>query len=185
MKRLSIAVLFASIFGLSTALAVSYLSIDDRGVESEDTGLSKVWIGFDFVDGMLVIRIDDDEFEGAMASRIDFDVPDLATQTDFWGNDFNFNADLGDISDVAWYGVNDNHVNAKFLVGFDARHLDTDMASAIAAYDDLFRSLGFTSSVTDTVSPSVKVVTFSNGSATVTAHLHAHQGDVDVEFRSI
>ena len=183
MKRLIITILFATIFGLSAALAGAYLSIDDSGVDYENTSLSSVWIGFDYVDGMLVLRIDDQAFDGALASKVDFDVPDLATQTDFWGNEFN--ADLGDISDMAWYGVNDNHVAAKLLVGFDARHLNTDMSSAIAAYDALFRSLGFTSSVTDTVSPAVKVVTFSNGSTTVTAHLHARRGDVNIELRSI
>lgn len=185
MKRLFTTLLLtlAFAFALSTALATGYISIDDSGVDYENTSLSKVWIGLDYVDGIFVLRIDDDHFEGALASRIDFDVPDLATQTDIFGNDFN--ADLGDVSDVSWVGVNDDMVAAKFLVGLDATHLDTNISAAVAAYDALFRSLGFTSTVTDTASPSVKVVTFSNGTATMTAHLHAKRGDVSVKLRSL
>ena len=183
MKRLTMALLFALALGFSSALAVGYLAIDDSGVDYENTSLSKVYIGLDYVDGMLVIRFDDDAFDGALASRIDFDVPDLATQTDLWGNEFN--ADISDIAKVRWVGVNDDMVRAKYLVGMDATHLETSLADAIADYDALFSSLGFTSSITDTVSPFVKVVTFTNGATTVSARLHAHRGDVSVELRSI
>lgn len=183
MKRPLITLAFALLLGCSSALAASYLICDDSGVDYENTSLSKVYLGIDYVDGHLVIRLDDDWFDGALASRIDFDVPDLATQTDFFGNEFN--ADLSDISDLRWTGINDNVVTASYLVGMDATHLGTTLDDAIADYDALFRRLGFTAEVTDTVSPNVKLVTFSNGTSTVSTRLHSMGGDVHVALRSM
>lgn len=180
MKAIAAAALVAIATMFSAAFATPYIWIDDAGVDYDNTDLSRAYIGFELREGSLVVVIDDSSFPGALPA-IDFDVRDLADRKDFFGNDVN--ADMSDIRDVLWLGVNDDNPQAAYLVGLEVTHLNTSLAAAIESYETAFRSLGFDAQVSDTAAQSVKLATFTNGDATMSARFHSRGGDVAVTLR--
>lgn len=181
MKRFAAAAMLVTAMMFSAAFATPYIWIDDAGIDYDNTSLSRAYIGFEMRDGDLVVVIDDQRFDGALPA-IDFDVPNLANREDFFGNEIN--ADMSNIPDMVWLGLNDDGPQAAYLVGFEATHLNTSLNAAIGAYEAAFRSLGFDAQVSDTAAPSVKFVTFTNGDDTLEARLHSSGGDVAVTLRS-
>lgn len=95
------------------------------------------------------------------------------------------NTDIGDIPNIYWIGVNDDHPKSHYLIGFVATHLDTTVSKAIADYEAVMRTIGFQSQVTDTVTPTVNIVTFSNGTETLEARITKRRGNVIVDLQSL
>lgn len=174
MNKFAIVVIVAAAFCVSAVFGASYLTVDDSGVDYTDTDLSKAYLGFDMNGDDVVVILSASSFDGAVGT-VDFDVPDLDRE-DFFGNAIN--ADLANIGDVRWRGVNDPGANAAFLVEVEATHLDMSLADAIDAYGAAMERLGFTVSMSDTSADSVKLVTCTNGSTTLVVRLHSRSGDV-------
>ncbi len=181
MKRIFAIALFAFTLAFSAAIANTYLAIDDSGVDYENTKLKKAYVGFDMIDGKLVVIIDDSQFEGSLPA-IEFVVHDLEDRTDFWGD--THNADITDITEVRWTGVNDDLPQADYLVGFRINHKSTPLSAALAAYEQAFGDLGFDMQVRDTVVDSLKLVTFTNGDTMLAGRFYGHTNDVDVTLAS-
>lgn len=181
MKRIFAIALFTITLAFSAALANPYVAIADSGVDYENVELEKAHIGFEVVDGMLVLVIDDAEFEGSLPA-IHFVVHDFEDREDFWGEAFN--ADIGDIAEVQWTGTNDHWAYAHYLNGFTASHIRTPLNDVLAAYEGAFKALGFTMTVEDTIVNSLKRVTLTNGDATLAGRFYGRMGDVDVTLRS-
>lgn len=68
-------------------------------------------------------------------------------------------------------------------MGYELRHVDTDLQAAIEAYASAFRSMGFQTTVTDSPIRSVKLLTFSNGDTTLSGRFHGGMGDVAVKLQ--
>ena len=181
MKRFIIFALLTCALTFSAALANTWVQIDDSGVDYEKTSVEKAYIGLAMTDGNLVIRIDDSRFDGALPA-IAYDVPDLEDREDFFGNEIN--AEVTDIVEVRWHGLNDDHPHAAFLVGFDATHEGSSLEDVLAAYERAFRGMGFSAEANTSGPSSLRNVTYSNGDATVRAKFHAADGDVSVELRT-
>lgn len=181
MKRFIAFALLTFALTLSAALANPWVVIDDSGVDYDKTSVEKAYIGLSMNDGNLVIKIDDASFDGALPA-IAYDVPDLEDREDFFGNEIN--AEVTDIVEVRWHGLNDDHPRAAYLVGFDATHEDATLDDVLTAYDRAFRSMGFSAETRTAAPSSLRTVTYSNGDATVDARFHAAQGDVSVELRT-
>ena len=181
MKRIITIALFTLILAFSAALANPYLAIEDSGVDYENDELEEAYIGFQMLDGKLVVVIDDAEFDGSLP-KIHFWVHDLVDRVDFWGEEFN--ADISDIAEVRWSGTNDDWAHAHYLNGFSARHIRTPLNDVIAAYESAFRPLGFAMQVEDTIVNSLKLVTFTNGDASLAGRFYGRMGDVDVTLSS-
>lgn len=181
MKRFIAFALLTLALTFSAALANPWVQIEDSGVDYNNTSLAKAYMGLSMQNGNLVITIDDAKFDGALPA-IAFDVPDLEDREDFWGN--SINAEMTDIVEVSWTGVNDDHPRAAYLTGFDATHEDAKLADVLSAYERAFRSMGFSAETHDSPSLALKTVTYSNGSDTVNARFHAGNGDVKVELRT-
>jgi hypothetical protein len=181
MKRIVAATTLVIAMMFTAAFAQPFIWIDDDGIDYDKTSLSRAYIGFEMHEGDLIVRVDDQRFDGALPA-IDFDVPNLVDRQDFFGNDIN--ADMSNIPDMVWLGVNDDGPQAAYLVGFQATHLNTSLERAIEAYEAAFRSMGFDAQVSDTAARSVKIATFTNGDATLEARLHATGGDVAVTLRT-
>lgn len=183
MNRILAALLLVAGLCASAAAAKTYVQIHDSGIDYSDTDLSSAYFGLEYMDGELRVHLDDESFDGAMSAKVDFDVPDLVDRKDFFGN--TINADITDIDDVFWTGVNDDGAQAHYTIGFMVTHLDTTLSDAIAEYDALLGTAGFNSSVLDTVTPAVKVVTFSNGEETLWARMTLRRGNVIVDLKSL
>ena len=180
-KRILALALFATALAFSATLANPFLTFDDSGVDYEDTDVEEAYIAFEMHEGQLVVIVDDEPFAGALPA-IGFEVPDVTDREDFWGNEFN--ADMSNISDIVWLGVNDDGPEAAYLVGLEANHTGASLAAAVEAYDRAFRSLGYSAEVSDTAAQSVKLVSYSNGDSTLQGRFHARAGDVNVTLRS-
>lgn len=183
MNRILAAILLVAGLCATAAMAKSYVQIHDSGIDYSDTDLSSAYIGLEYVDGELRVHLDDETFDGAMTAKVDFDVPDLVNRKDFFGN--SINADITDIAKIFWTGQNDDGAQAHYTVGFIVTHLDTTLSDAIAEYDAMLGAAGFSSSVLDSVTPAVKVVTFSNGEETLWARMTQRRGNVIVDLKSL
>ena len=181
MKRFVTSALLTCAFTITAVFANPWVQIDDSGVDYEKTSTEKAYIGLSMSDGNLVIRIDDSAFDGALPA-IAYDVPDLEDRKDFFGNDIN--AEVTDIVEVRWRGLNDDHPRAAFLVGFDATHEGASLADVLTAYERAFRGMGFSAETHNAGPSSLRTVTYSNGDATVRARFHAAKGEVSVELRT-
>lgn len=174
--RILVALLVAAL--VSIGLARSHLVIDDAGVDYTDDDIGEAYIGMDFVDGQLVLTIDDASFEGAMPA-IDFDVPDLGRE-DTLGNDIG--AVLADVDDVSWTAVGADVPTSPALHEVVYRHLDLSLDETVDLYADAFESMGFETEIADSAASSVKVGTFTHGDTIVTVRFQALGSEVEVDL---
>lgn len=104
MKRIIALGLFALALSFSAVFANPYVHVDDTGVDYDNTDLEEAYLAWGMDEGNLIVTLADAPFEGALPA-IRFFVHDYVDRTDFWGE--KFNADMSDIADIRWIGVND------------------------------------------------------------------------------